>query len=691
MAYIKPAVQVYQELINAGGAAQINPDLPACVIGECVNIVSADLSDVVARTNSKAGELTAWTDQTVSVNANSAYTDQLIDDASVQVTLANVLIKTANYASVTADDVAKTLTFADGDNLVQGVSPTGNNNLDQVLPFDSNVNHASIGDTIVLNLDGPIVTTYITEITRVGSDVVVSLGDRTVDLSSIPTEVSVYSKFATFTPGMRDWNSTSQHLIVGPASSTHPEAGATGGATDYLFAVPAEVNGGAGTEVFIGYKAARADLQGQILTINDTTDLQDKLGEVTPDNPLALGVSMALANSGGAAVHAVALDPRADEILAHTAASELIEGQRVYAVVPLSQNLAVQAIYQKHVNAMSVPSSGNWRTVMVNQPIPTDIYTAGKPGTVDSDLDTDGWPDGLIFGTFDAVAEMITVDPQFGTEAISGIATGDELFYTTDENIEPSQIPATVLRKSGLNVYLAQGHSLVNGPVAFYTGRAASRQEQAEAIAAQSGTWMDKRVWNFPGNVYTTVDGFEQQVEGFYLMCALAGFISGAPAQQPITNITLAGVTSIAHGNFYFTEAQMNIMAGAGTLLYSQESQGTTPYCRHGLTTDVSVLEYREVLKVKNWDYLSYYYKDIVDPFIGTWNITPDTIQTIRQTVTAASETLLTRKLPRIGSPLLSYNIAKLAQSETNADAIDMEIGISIVNPNNYTNIYLQI
>jgi hypothetical protein len=126
-------------------------------------------------------------------------------------------------------------------------------------------------------------------------------------------------------------------------------------------------------------------------------------------------------------------------------------------------------------------------------------------------------------------------------------------------------------------------------------------------------------------------------------------------------------------------------------LLYAQNAQGTTPFCRHGLTTDVSVLEYREVLKVKNWDYLSYYYKDILAPFIGTWNITPDTLQTIRQTVISASESLLTRKLPKIGAPLLTYAIETLEQSATSTDAIELVMGISIVNPNNYTNVHLQI
>ena len=132
-------------------------------------------------------------------------------------------------------------------------------------------------------------------------------------------------------------------------------------------------------------------------------------------------------------------------------------------------------------------------------------------------------------------------------------------------------------------------------------------------------------------------------------------------------------------------------MAGAGTCLYVQAAQGTTPYCRHALTTDVSVLEYREILKVKNWDYLSYYFKDVLDPFIGTWNITDETVQTIRQTLVSAAEALLIRKLPRVGPPLVAYDITKIAQSESNADSIEVVMGVAIVSPNNYTTLTLVI
>jgi hypothetical protein len=231
----------------------------------------------------------------------------------------------------------------------------------------------------------------------------------------------------------------------------------------------------------------------------------------------------------------------------------------------------------------------------------------------------------------------------------------------------------------------------VGDRIEFYIGRTATRSDQVDAVVGQCNALSDKRMLVFPGDIIVPGTTADDYVEGYYLMCAVAGMGSGFPAQTGFTNITIGGISGLQHGNFYFTEGQLNSMAEAGAFLYVQNAQGTTPYCRHGLTTDVSVLEYREILKVKNWDYLSYYYKDIISPFIGTWNITADTIQNIRQSIVSSSESLISRKLPKVGPPLLSYKIARLEQNANSKDAIDAEIQIAIVDPNNYTNIYLQI
>ena len=215
---------------------------------------------------------------------------------------------------------------------------------------------------------------------------------------------------------------------------------------------------------------------------------------------------------------------------------------------------------------------------------------------------------------------------------------------------------------------------------------------KAKNIAAISSTFKSKRIIHvMPCLVGITENSVIKYLPSYYLAAAVAGCVAGFPVQQGLTNLTLAGIDSLQGSNFYFSKDDLNTMAAAGTMIFVQDTQSAAPYCRHELTTDMSVLEYRELLKVKNWDYLSYFYHDILNPFIGQWNIVEDTLRVIRQTVISASENLKTQKLPRIGAPLVSYEIAQLAQDTTMKDKIQLKMNIAIVDPNNYTDVHLVI
>lgn len=699
MAYIKPAVQVYQELVNAGGAAALSPDMPACIIGPLTTVVDVNLADSI----SKIGSLGSISDDSqvdatfvetpdteddlkLYVNFTSAKSGQILDVESISVTAEDPLVKTYSFqpsASSVSDPIILTENLI-GDTTAVASTP---------LPFYNTVNHVSLGDTV--SVSGGI-DTYVSAVDYVAGTITLN---TPVEILGTET-VTIYHKFGSLEVGAFEIDTTTGEISY---DDTHPlEADAN--ISGYGMFPEAEIESASTSpmKLYVGYSAKRADLSGRVLTINDTTDLIDQLGAISSSNPLALGVSLALANSGGTAIHAIAIDPRLAESVAHTQATELAQAQLIHKVVPLTQQLSIHATYLAHVKAMSLPESGKWRVAMTNCAIPTEDYLYGQPGSADGS-DEDTYPDLLKAGTYDA-STFTMVLPR--GESAPTVYPGDYLQVITDVDAGTYVTSSPVTANSGSNIVLTsdtwynQDGSAGTAPTAdattgflyFYGAREATKQGQAEWVAAQASTWSSNRMWMFPGDVLVpNEDGLDEVLPGYYLMSALAGFISGTPAQQPITKITVAGVSDLVHGNFYFTEAQMNIMAEKGTLLYEQNAQGTTPYCRHGLTTDVSVLEYREILKVKNWDYLSYYYKSVLDPFIGTWNITPDTIQTIRQTVTSASESLLTRKLPKIGAPLLSYSIDKLGQSATSADSIDLVMKTAIVNPNNYTNVYLQI
>ncbi|CAL9986118.1 hypothetical protein VPHD69_0281 [Vibrio phage D69] len=701
MAYNKPAVQVYQELISSGGAASISPDLPACIVGPLRHIVDADLSDSISAADSLAGTLTEWVDADLPLPSTKPGQVATVEDVS-DVILSNALVVAWE------EDVVES-TSVSGNAITLSSNSRGtvtSNGMSQPLPFSADRNHVELGDYIGLAPSGGS-ESDITVYTQVLS-VDYTTGTILVNPSDAPTTdvtVFVFKEFSQITPGTVDvdlfdlGNGTLEvTLHVGPTASTYPMESIAGDSSDYTFSVEASKPGGStAMNVYIGYSAKRSDMINTIVEIADTTDLENKFGNITKDNPLAFGVSVALANSGGAPVYAISTDPDASlsEDQAYTKALELAEGRRLYWMVPLTTSTSVAGILKAHINSMSLPESGKWRVGLTNFAIPDELYILGRPDTTDGDGDS--IEDGMIKATVQSVS---------GSTVNLTITSGDMVGNTTAGDtvwLDDATPGDNTYLEAGL-VESAQGFTIIykdNGEgnipsagddVSFYVGREATKTDQADAVAGQCKALNDKRMLVFPGEAYfpgaTTSDDL---LDGYFLMCAVAGMGSGFPAQTGFTNITLGGVSDLVHSNFYFSESQLNSMAEFGAFLYVQNAQGTTPYCRHGLTTDVSVLEYREILKVKNWDYLSYYFKDVLSPFIGTWNITPDTLQTIRQTVTSSAETLLGRKLPKVGPPLLSYNISRLEQNANSSDAIDIDIQVAIVSPNNYTNVYLQI
>lgn len=429
-------------------------------------------------------------------------------------------------------------------------------------------------------------------------------------------------------------------------------------------------------DVHVSYRALRGDLSGTIQEINDVGDIEGVLGEPSEKNPLALGTQIALANTV-TSVRAIAVP--SDDLAGYQAALELAENVRVYALVALTQDNAILSTLKAHVDQLSTPENASWRVALVNVEIPEEQ-------AIGSFSENFLKEDAVI----ENVAGKFVLTSEGSTFLSDGLVPGDliKVVSATPSTVVNSYVVQNVISNQQVIIDASE----VATGVSFWAARALTKTQQAEWVAETSYQFNDRRVIHVqPDLCGINIGGSTKYLPGYYLACALAGMTAGFPVQQGFTNIGLAGITDLKHSNFYFSREQMNRMAEAGTFLIVQDVQGGIPYVRHELTTDISVLEYREYLVVKNWDYLSYYYADKIRPFIGSWNITTDTLNNIRQTIISSSELLKGKKLPKIGPPLVDYKLRKLEQSAVNKDHINAELQVSVVYPNNYTNLYLII
>jgi hypothetical protein len=428
------------------------------------------------------------------------------------------------------------------------------------------------------------------------------------------------------------------------------------------------------------YSALRTDLSGAIQTIATVDDLEGTLGAPTNLNPLSLGVQLALANT---TTQINALAVTSNDLEGYTSALEMLEGATMYALIPLTQDQSILEAFQQHVDQMSTAANAAWRMALVNTAIPTsqDIgqYTA-------TNVNANGGNN-----TITVVQGNYVLTASNATFLSDGVTPGDIVNVTAGTG-SPSPIGTMQVLQVLSNQQISVQTTGTATGVSYYITRTLTKAQQAAAVAAVSTTYNDARMVHVqPDTAGISINGVVTNLPGYYLACTAGGLIAGLPVQQGLTNIAVAGISTISNSNFYFTRAQLDTMAAAGTFLFVQATQGAVPYIRHELTTNMSVLQYREVQQVKNIDFLAYYFVEILQGFIGKWNITPDSLNTLRQTITAGGKLLAGQKQPKIGAPLLTLTINSLVQDTANLDNVDCYLTVTIGTPMNYINIYLTV
>lgn len=666
------------DIVGVAGAGVGGVEL----VGKVINIVGSTVTlDVSAGTTVATGDLVKK------------------PFANIDPATATLLVESGDTAQFTYENTSgETVTM---DVTISGVSDLSGNittlNISDLLPDDFSVRTTAasvtagvdsitvasaadiiVGDTLLIRgagVDGADLVTIVG-----GID-----GDTLEDLAPAPASAVVNATVIvqnTATVSIRKLFNNQLLPITNPIGGTNYSAASAATAGEITinpnpYLVYGRVVSG---DVHIAYRALRQDLSGSVGEIINPDDLEGVLGEVSDENPLALGVQIALANTT-TSVNFIAIE--SDDDAGYIDGLDLAEGQRLYALAPLTQSESVIAAVKAHVEQLSSPEEGLWRAGLVNTRIPT--HTPVGPYSEDF-VNVNGGNNviSLINGFYVLTASNATF-------LSDGLVPGDTIHITAGTG-SPDPIGTWQVQNVINNQQVVLNTQGGATAVSYYATRTLSKAQQAQAVASVSRTLRSRRMIHIqPDTVGVQVNGVTKYLPGYYLCAGIAGATAGQPVQQGFTNMTIAGITDLKNSNLYFTRAQMGVMAEEGTWLVVQETQGSIPYTRHELTTDVSVLEYREYLITKNWDSLSYIYRDRLTPFIGHYNITPDTLNTMRSVIDATTALLVGQKLPRIGPPLLSGRIMEIAQDQNNKDRVRVRLRAEVVYPLNYVDLYIII
>lgn len=302
-----------------------------------------------------------------------------------------------------------------------------------------------------------------------------------------------------------------------------------------------------------------------------------------------------------------------------------------------------------------------------------------------------------------------------GTFVSSGVAAGDLVRIPVDPNATitasstfTSVVVAAVLSENRLQIVNGGpdastvvnelphgvkrgGGALVSTTTVNYqVVRTLSKDQQVLELVALSQSFRSKRtilVWPDKCDVTGVVGGGKQP--GWYLSAAVGGMTAGLPSQQGFTNLGIAGISQIFDSNTYFTDRQLTDISNGGWFVFAQSTPTSLPFSIHQLTTDTTTLESGEYSVVKNFDFVALFFVDILQVFLGIYNITQDTLTYLQAALNTGGDVLKLRSVAKIGAPLTSFQINDLGVSPTSGDRVVAHLGIGLPKPLNVIELHL--
>lgn len=411
-------------------------------------------------------------------------------------------------------------------------------------------------------------------------------------------------------------------------------------------------------QIFVTYKAIRSDIANKLLTFSTIDEVELQLGEISLENPLAYAVAKALANT---VVSVFAMPIETDDFDGYAKAINTLSAEDVYFIVPLTQDNAVISLLKSQIETLSKPEVKKWRIAIVAPELPEEVVITSGSGDLTA---------GVLY------------DPN--AKFLETIGNAQDYSYYLKLNGNYYKIAGVINNnKIQLDIPYPPDFEGINYEVVLKVETKVDRLKILKSIIP--GIKSRRIVAIFPDVV---VDEDGNYVPSYYIASAIAGMLSGLPPHKPATYMGIGGFTRTPYTDgSYFTEDELNEIAGYGYLILTQDSRTSPIYIRHQITTDDTSDYTRELSAVRTVDYLSVVFEQAIKPFIGRFNLINEVVYMIKETIKATANMLMAYKESFIGSPLLDYTLETVEKiSDT---TLDIGLKVKIPMPLNY--VFLRI
>jgi len=433
------------------------------------------------------------------------------------------------------------------------------------------------------------------------------------------------------------------------------------------------------------FTANRTDLANRIITVN-YNNYQDVIGFPSEKNKLGTMLDLVASEVTGFELKVFVVENNGDDSY-RKALDILSTSTKAYQVACLTDSDKVLTYLNGSIERGAEPKISAYKMGIF---CPRTPMYSKKIEILDADITDNG--DGTYTLTT-ATGGFAAVDVNIGDKVIGSqdLEIANSMYYDTISEPYSTKVVAivdTVVTDKKIILRAAVSGVDVVGALDGQNPtiiKINSKEEVAELVEQKAKSFQNMHLGLlFPDKFL--VEG--KLMAGYYVAGLLAAIMGHLPPQQGLSNLSFKVVNRVFGSSFYYTDTELDDIAGAGIMVIAQNSHDSEPFIIRQLTTNTASLEEMEINKVRCLDYAALAVKGSVDGYIGKRNTTQRNASDVKENIDSLLKSIIRNtNNSLLGSIIKSYKINYIEIPENEIDAI---IGdIEVVTPTSLNSIRL--
>lgn len=458
---------------------------------------------------------------------------------------------------------------------------------------------------------------------------------------------------------------------------------------------------------YLGYEALRQDVSPAattpaLLAFDNADDIEDQIGPININNPLAMACYLAKVNCPGRTLYAIGLSEVSSSFVygtsaAYTEAMEYLANHDVYTIVPLTQDFDILQNWKTHVVTYSGDDYKLERCCFGTTTIPTrypnKVVASGTDGTKVSATEFNTGitaltalllAEGIDPGTPDLTSPTdygvyLTIESnsyKYQIKSVAGTVVTIIVPSLTDPTFydAPADLTALTLVNETNSV------NVRGAAISTKLGAAQALSDIARAFATR------RMILGAPETVTISDGSLSVNVPSFYAAAVEGGKAAQLLPHVGFSNTIAPGIQDVINSNDYFSKTQMNIAAAGGIWWWFKPTPSSAVTCRHQLTTDTTTIESREWNLLRPLDYLAKMLRMQIRPYLGKYNITDDLLRLVDMALDGIVQELVDNK-----KMFTTLEFGQVTVVEGSPDSLEVTVDAARIYPFNKMTVRIRV